>query len=189
MKQFKGYIGAELNEFLIAQTYLISIVPNVEMNQLGFISGKFGPLRINNQIEVPFWMAIHLKKSNKCRIVIPSWMTLDKLKRISEDETTSTELTEVPDDYYEIGLMLLSACEDDIPNDKEIRLELDNINRKRDAKILKKFEDFYDQDEFQTFQCNNLQQHEKNKIFGQGYSNVVKLSMPQEESDSDKEDD
>ena len=32
MKQFKGYIGAELNEFLIAQTYLISIVPNVEMN-------------------------------------------------------------------------------------------------------------------------------------------------------------
>ena len=71
-------------------------------------------------------------------------MTLDKLKRISEDETTSTELTEVPDDYYEIGLMLLSACEDDIPNDKEIRLELDNINRKRDAKILKKFEDFYD---------------------------------------------
>ena len=71
-------------------------------------------------------------------------MALEKLKRVSEDETNSTELTEVPEDYYEIGLMLLSICEDDIPNDKEIRLELDNINRKRDAKIMKKFEDFFD---------------------------------------------
>ena len=71
-------------------------------------------------------------------------MTLEKLRRLSEDETNSTELTECPDDYYEIALMLLSVCEDDIPNDKEIRLELDNINRKRDAKIMKRFEDFYD---------------------------------------------
>lgn len=36
--------------------------------------------------KVPLWLAIHLRKQQKCRIVPPVWMDIDRLEEIKEEE-------------------------------------------------------------------------------------------------------
>lgn len=35
---------------------------------------------------VPLWMAIHLRKQQKCRLIAPFWMDLERLEEIKENE-------------------------------------------------------------------------------------------------------
>jgi hypothetical protein len=44
-----------------------------------FQKGDFGPFKINQIVEVPLWLAIELKKKNKCRVITPEWLSIEKL--------------------------------------------------------------------------------------------------------------
>jgi GINS complex subunit 2 len=67
------------------------------------MKGDFGPFKVNNRVQVPLWVAVYLKKLNKCRIYAPNWLTLDYLKGIKESEVSNKELTQMPEYYYEIA--------------------------------------------------------------------------------------
>ena len=47
-------------EFFAEET-LIEIIPNFRGDRLSFVSGEFGPFKPAKPVEVPLWLAVHLK--------------------------------------------------------------------------------------------------------------------------------
>lgn len=43
--------------------------------------GNFGPFQPPLAIEVPTWLALIMKKNNKCSIVCPDWLNVGKSSR------------------------------------------------------------------------------------------------------------
>jgi GINS complex subunit 2 len=56
---------------------------------------------------VPLWMALHLKQKRKCRIVVPTWLSVGDLTELLHLETTKTDFSELPRDWLEISKVLL----------------------------------------------------------------------------------
>lgn len=76
-------------EFLAERTP-VEIIPN--FNHYGvihLISGNVGPFRAGLPAVVPLWLGINLKRRNKCRILSPDWMDIDKLAEKKEEEKNS----------------------------------------------------------------------------------------------------
>jgi len=45
-----------------------------------------GPFKAGLPLHIPLWLAIHLRKQQKCRIVPPNWMDRDILEDKKEEE-------------------------------------------------------------------------------------------------------
>ena len=72
-------------EFL-AEKQLVSIVPNFKNPIIHLISGPVGPFRAGLPVKVPIWMAINLKKQQKCTIIPQEWMDSTKLNELNDIE-------------------------------------------------------------------------------------------------------
>lgn len=75
-------------EFL-GENSIVGIVPNFSFDPIHLISGSIGPFRAGLPLHVPLWMAVHLRKQQRCRIVAPDWMDVDQLEEIKEEEKRS----------------------------------------------------------------------------------------------------
>lgn len=75
-------------EFLGEKT-MIGIMPNFGFDPIHLINGTIGPFRAGHPVHVPVWLAVHLRKQQKCRIVPPIWMDVDLLEEIKEEEKLS----------------------------------------------------------------------------------------------------
>lgn len=94
----------------IGEDTTVGVIPNFSFEPIHLISGTIGPFRAglctccftsvtiacNNclftvciGVHVPLWLAIHLRKQQKCRIVPPEWMDMEILEDIKEDEKRS----------------------------------------------------------------------------------------------------
>lgn len=74
----------------IAEKSNVEIVPNFNHpGTIHLISGNIGPFRAGLPLNVPLWLAVNLKQRNKCRIIPPSWMDIDKLEEKKEEEKNS----------------------------------------------------------------------------------------------------
>lgn len=75
-------------EFVGEKEY-ITIIPTFNSTVVHLISGDVGPFRASLPVRVPLWMAISLKQQQKCKIVGPDWMEVEKLEDVKEDEKNS----------------------------------------------------------------------------------------------------
>lgn len=75
-------------EFIGEKEY-ITMVPTFNSNVVHLIGGDVGPFRASLPARVPLWMAINLKKQQKCKIVAPDWMEVEKLEDVKENEKNS----------------------------------------------------------------------------------------------------
>lgn len=76
-------------EFLAEKTP-IEIIPNFNhQGAIHLISGNVGPFRAGLPAVVPLWLAVNLKQRNKCRILSPDWMDVEKLEETKEQEKNS----------------------------------------------------------------------------------------------------
>lgn len=122
-------------EFL-AEKQLVSIVPNFNFDRIYLISGEIGPFRAGLPVNVPIWMALNLKQRQKCRIIPPDWMNVEKLQEVKEEESQSRLFTKMPSEHYMVvGHMLLGSATDDIPRTDEIRTILKDIWDLRMSKL------------------------------------------------------
>lgn len=65
---------------------------------------------------VPLWVALYLREQQKCRIIPPDWLTLDKLTTCKEMEESENGCTMPPHPQYtEICTLLLQYAAEDIP--------------------------------------------------------------------------
>lgn len=67
----------------------VSIIPTFNNDVIHLISGDVGPFRASLPVKVPLWMAVNLKKQQKCKIQPPDWMEVEKLEEIKENEKQS----------------------------------------------------------------------------------------------------
>jgi GINS complex subunit 2 len=120
-----------------AENRLITIKPNFSGEEMQLISGTFGPFRPAVAIEVPIWLAIHLKKQQKCTIIPPPWMDMEVLRAKVEEERKTSEFTEIEYHYMEIAQLLIAHAKDDIKNKSIISRLLQDFFNIRTSKIEK----------------------------------------------------
>ena len=66
-------------------------------------------------MQIPLWLALKLKDDQMCHLECPSWMELEKLKEIWEEERSNpSTLSTVPHHYLEISSLILSRAPEDI---------------------------------------------------------------------------
>ncbi|KAJ8887976.1 hypothetical protein PR048_007461, partial [Dryococelus australis] len=122
-------------EFL-AEKNMVSIVPNFSFERIFLISGAIGPFRAGLPVNVPVWMAINLRQRQKCKIIPPDWMNVEKLEEAKEIESQSRYFTKMPSDHYMVEAhLLLQAASEDIPRADEIRTVLKDIWDMRMSKL------------------------------------------------------
>lgn len=65
-------------EYLAESSETISVVPNFSDGVMYFLSGDVGPFRAGLPLEVPLWVAAHLRQQRRCRIIQPEWLDPEK---------------------------------------------------------------------------------------------------------------
>ena len=73
------------------------------------MQGTYGPLVPPRAGFLPLWIAITLKKSNKCSIVRPTWMDPEFLQRHYQREKNEETFAPLPFHYQQIATILLEA--------------------------------------------------------------------------------
>jgi GINS complex subunit 2 len=107
-------MNAEQCEFL-AEQQPIDILPNFNEPILHLIGGDFGPFEAGIVARgVPVWLAVYLKKCHKCKILAPSWLTIDELHAMVSAEKATDTFTPVPEHFCELAHILLHAAADDL---------------------------------------------------------------------------
>ena len=124
-----------------AENELIYVCPTVSTPRVfSFLSGNFGPLVAGVNVQVPLWLAVTLKESNKARIVLPDWMRQAKLDAIiAEEENLEVFYTGLPFHYVEIAELILRVAEDDCAAEGEsvevLSDKLQHLIRMREKKL------------------------------------------------------
>ncbi|SPP79894.1 probable DNA replication complex GINS protein PSF2 [Drosophila guanche] len=120
----------------IGEKCMISIIPNFSNEPLHLIYGSVGPFRAGFPVFVPLWMATHLRKQQKCRIVPPEWMDMDTLEEIKEEEKRSKFFTKMPSEHYMVvAQLVMSTAPDDVPRCEELRTIIKDIFDIRESKL------------------------------------------------------
>ncbi|KAJ3055397.1 DNA replication protein psf2 [Rhizophlyctis rosea] len=169
-------------EFL-AENEPITIVPLHRMDTLQMIGGYYGPFRPPIKQKVPLWLALTLKKKQKCQIQPPSWMDPERLQANIEDEANRPAFSALPFHYMEIAHLLLDCASDDIPRADLVRTLLRDLRERRQAKArqgLQTLDPHY-------LQMDNLGLMEMNEIrpfFTKSFNELRKLEQPSVPGDS-----
>lgn len=134
-------------EFLAGETK-ISVVPNFRHDKLYLIAGDVGPFEPNLPVQVPLWMALNLKRRQKCRIVPPAWLSKEYLETKKQEEIDSPLFTKMPSEHYmEVTQMLFDVTAADIPDASEVQTLIKDIWDIRLAKLRSSVDAFVRSDE------------------------------------------
>ncbi|XP_056874722.1 DNA replication complex GINS protein PSF2 isoform X2 [Takifugu flavidus] len=143
-------------EFL-AEKETITIIPNFSLDKVFLIGGDLGPFNPGLPVDVPVWFALNLKQRQKCRIVPPAWMDVEKLEEMRDLERREGAFTPVPSPFYmELSKLLLNYASDNIPKADEIRTLVKDIWDTRIAKLRLSADRFISQMEAHARMCLDL---------------------------------
>ncbi|KAI6077633.1 DNA replication complex GINS protein PSF2 [Aix galericulata] len=118
------------------------------MDRVHLIGGDLGPFNPGLPVEVPVWLAINLKQRQKCRLVPPQWMDVEKLEEMRDQERKEDTFTPMPSPYYmELTKLLLNYASDNIPKADEIRTLVKDTWDTRMAKLRLSADSFVRQQE------------------------------------------
>ncbi|XP_036043811.1 DNA replication complex GINS protein PSF2 [Onychomys torridus] len=134
-------------EFL-AEKELVTIIPNFSLDKIYLIGGDLGPFNPGLPVDVPLWLAINLKQRQKCRLLPPEWMDVEKLEQLRDQERKEETFTPVPSPHYmEISKLLLNHASDNIPKADAIRTLIKDLWDTRMAKLRVSADSFVRQQE------------------------------------------
>ncbi|KAJ1832503.1 DNA replication protein psf2 [Coemansia sp. RSA 2711] len=132
-RQRAGFTMPELEH--LAQCEDVTIVPLYRMDRLELVRGTVGPFRPPQKTQVPLWLAVMLKQSNRCRIVAPKWLSYTHLRSLcKQEEQPESMFARLPTHYLEVAHILLTAAEDDIVDSQDIRRLLQDLREVRQSK-------------------------------------------------------
>ncbi|TPX43785.1 hypothetical protein SeMB42_g03074 [Synchytrium endobioticum] len=132
-RSFRSGFGPTEIEFL-AEDEPLTIIPSHKLDELDMISGTYGPFRPPIQVKVPLWLAVTLKKKQKCNIQPPVWMDVDNLERLIASERDEPAFTAVPFHFMEISQILLDCASDDIKSAELVKTLLKDLREIRQTK-------------------------------------------------------
>ncbi|KAI7824275.1 DNA replication complex GINS protein psf2 [Kickxella alabastrina] len=132
-RQREGFTMPELE--YVAQCESVTIVPLHRMDRLELVRGTVGPFRPPQKTKVPLWLAVMLKRTNRCRIVAPTWLSFEHLRDLCKREEQPDSLfTRLPFHYLEIAHIILTYAEDDLVDSQGIRRLLQDLREVRQSK-------------------------------------------------------
>lgn len=67
-------------------------------------AGKCGKFVPNQELNVPLWLAIELRRRNQCQIKVPPWMTVGSLRDTINSERNEKTFQPLPFRYIEVRL-------------------------------------------------------------------------------------
>jgi len=123
-------MSAEENEFLAKET-LVTVTSGVNHGTFKFISGHFGPLQAGLPCELPLWLALQLRKSEKVTIESPAWMSVAELERNLQNERTNASFEPMPYYYIEVAKLLLAHARVDIASPDQVSTLLQDLQNIR----------------------------------------------------------
>jgi len=101
------FLSNEELEFMAEETP-ITIRPTKNLEKIKMITCTIGPALANQDIIVPLWAALHLKRLNQCKIVVPDWLCVKWLEEASI-QSSKSEFYPLPSHFLEIGYLLLKV--------------------------------------------------------------------------------
>ncbi|GAA6044399.1 hypothetical protein JCM8097_007243 [Rhodosporidiobolus ruineniae] len=116
----------------------VEVVPSVRMGPVEGLDGSgvtYGPFTPPQKASVPLWLAVHLKKKRRARIVAPQWLGVPFLEQVLKQERDDPNFSDLPREYLEISKVLLEVASDDVPAPDRVRLLLKDIREARQAKV------------------------------------------------------
>ncbi|VDM56607.1 unnamed protein product [Angiostrongylus costaricensis] len=114
---------------------LFQIIPRRNEPVIHLVCGDVGPLEAGVPVNVPLWLAIDLRRKQQCEIVPPHWFCLEELKRIVAMEGDTVGLSRLPSYIFEISNILVRAAKEDIVNGDQIKVLMQDLWDKREAKL------------------------------------------------------
>ena len=115
-------------EFL-AERDAVKIVPNFTASTLYLLEGDVGPFNAGLPLEVPLWIAINLRQRQKCRILQPEWMEIERLEEAKEKEKEEAMFTELPNPRIFVAAnLILDVATPDISKADGIKTIIKGIN-------------------------------------------------------------
>lgn len=114
----------------------VDIIMRQPLPQMTLLQGTIGPVAALQRTEVPMWLAILLRRQQRCTVLIPSWLSKDTIKGWISDERRRTDsLTPLPWHWYSIGLVLLKEARPDFAESPlELQALLAELHDLRGAK-------------------------------------------------------
>ncbi|KAG5681143.1 hypothetical protein PVAND_010603 [Polypedilum vanderplanki] len=128
----------------IGEKEMIGIIPNFNFDLIHLISGTIGPFRAGLPMHIPIWLAMHLKRQQKCRIVPPNWMEKDLLEDLKEEEKRTANFVKMPDSNFMIVSKLIFAyAAEEVADIEEIKTIIKDIFDTRQAKLRTAMDGFF----------------------------------------------
>ncbi|GAX18381.1 GINS complex subunit 2 [Fistulifera solaris] len=126
-----GQDGSSFRASFSAEETLIQVIPDFTASPT-FMAGV--------PATVPLWQAELLQTRSLGRIVLPEWLSVDKLRPILQQEKTQPLLTtSLPFYYYEITRKLTNRPRHDDTNPDVLRLLVEDIFQVRVEKLRQQF--------------------------------------------------
>lgn len=97
---------------LFAEDEEVEIIPDFAVSTDGAkilgIGGHWGPFQPGFRVKVPLWMATYLYQRKQCRILTPSWLSVEYLQGAYEEERNQPNtFYPLPNHYLEMAHILL----------------------------------------------------------------------------------
>lgn len=119
-----------------AQDEPISIIPNRQFKAVRLEGWSTPHLRPLVETKVPLWMALLLKKQERCNIRFPYWLDEEQLKKSVDEERSNPGFSSLPWFWQPLSHMLLTQAADDLDGDIDtVRQYLQELWEIRQVKI------------------------------------------------------
>ncbi|KAG0335730.1 DNA replication protein psf2 [Podila horticola] len=184
-RQLKNGLSPREIEFL-AENEMIEIAPAIDTRQdLELLAGTVPSLKPLQLSSVPLWLAITLKKKQKCSIVVPKWMTIESLQAFLKQEEDEPRFSELPYHFIETAQLLLENACDDIPSADAVRTLIKNLREARQSKarlgVAQLGQDYLQMDNIGLMEINEIR-----PFFTKAFYEIHTLDQTRETMDPDR---
>ncbi|KAF9409146.1 DNA replication protein psf2 [Podila epigama] len=188
-RQLKNGLSPREIEFL-AENEMIQIAPSIDTRQdLELLAGTVKTLKPLQLSTVPLWLALTLKKKQKCAIVAPEWMSIEKLQAaLKKEEDEPDRFSQLPYHYIETAQMLLENACDDIPMADAVRTLIKNLRESRQSKarlgVVALGQNYLQMDNIGLMEINEIR-----PFFTKAFHEIHTLDQTSESLDPDRTND
>lgn len=120
-----------------AEDTQLTVVPKQSLSPLDMCGWRSPALRALRRTELPLWFAILLKRQDRCSVVWPDWLSLPRIKSLTEFERqNSASFASLPWEWQLVSTILLKEASDDYEYDlNELRQHIQDLRELRLTKI------------------------------------------------------
>lgn len=107
----------------LAEDELVTIVPKQGLGALDFRGWKLDALRALRRSDVPLWLAVLLKRQDRCTLVYPHWLDVAYLKTMLDTEHVQPAFAALPYLWQPLSHIVTTEAGDDFQGN------LDELNQ------------------------------------------------------------